>query len=76
MNWEVADLAVAWTTQPLLHLFTAVVLVLLKLSFYNNVAKCIQNNMWTIQVDGCFYPALFSALEQTHCTRMWLYMSD
>ena len=23
-----------------------------------------------------FYTALFSALEQTHCARMWFYMSD
>ena len=23
-----------------------------------------------------FYIALFSALEQTHCARMWFYMSD
>ena len=26
--------------------------------------------------DDCFYIVLFSALEQTHCTRMWFYMSD
>ena len=26
--------------------------------------------------DGCFYLALFSALEQTHCACMWSYMSD
>ena len=26
--------------------------------------------------DDCFYIALFSALEQTHCARMWFYMSD
>ena len=25
--------------------------------------------------DDCFYIALFSALEQTHCARMWCYMS-
>ena len=24
--------------------------------------------------DDCFYIALFSALEQTHCARMWFYM--
>ena len=26
--------------------------------------------------DDCFYIALFSALKQTHCARMWFYMSD
>ena len=26
--------------------------------------------------DGCFYIALCSALEQTHCARMSFYMSD
>ena len=26
--------------------------------------------------DDRFYIALFSALEQTHCARMWFYMSD
>ena len=26
--------------------------------------------------DDCFYIALFSTLEQTHCARMWFYMSD
>ena len=26
--------------------------------------------------DDCFYIVLFSALEQTHCARMWFYMSD
>ena len=29
-----------------------------------------------IVVSGRFYIALFSALEQTHCARMWFYMSD
>ena len=28
-----------------------------------------------VVVDRC-YIALFSALEQTHCARMWFYMSD
>ena len=27
-------------------------------------------------IDDRFYIALFSALEQTHCARMWFYMSD
>ena len=26
--------------------------------------------------DDCFYIALSSVLKQTHCTRMWFYMSD
>ena len=26
--------------------------------------------------DDCFYIALFFALKQTHCARMWFYMSD
>ena len=26
--------------------------------------------------DDCFYIALFSALKQTHCARMWFYVSD
>ena len=26
--------------------------------------------------DDCFYTALLSALEQTHCARMWFYLSD
>ena len=26
--------------------------------------------------DDCFYVALFSALKQTHCARMWFYTSD
>ena len=32
--------------------------------------------MITFDDDYCFYTALFSALEQTHCARMWFYMSD
>ena len=29
-----------------------------------------------VDVVDRFYTALFSALEQTHCTRMWFYMSE
>ena len=31
---------------------------------------------WDGDDDDRFYIVLFSALEQTHCTRMWFYMSD
>ena len=27
-------------------------------------------------IDDCLYSAILRALEQTHCTRMWFYMSD
>ena len=43
----------------------------------------LSHSSWTIVCDDdddddddCFYIALFSALEQTHCARMWFYMSD
>ena len=27
-------------------------------------------------IDDCLYRALLCSLEQTHCARMWFYMSD
>ena len=58
-------------SEPHLHI---ILTVLLKLpSHWSDVAiiKKICNDD-----DDCFYIALFSALEQTHCARMWFYMSD
>ena len=34
------------------------------------------NNIIIIIIIDRFYTALFPALEQTHCARMWFYMSE
>ena len=39
----------------------------------------LSHSSWTMTLSALLmiaYIALFSALEQTHCTRMWFYMSD
>ena len=35
-----------------------------------------QNRHIIVIIIDRFYIALFSALEQTHCARMWFYMSE
>ena len=31
--------------------------------------------VWSL-IDDCLYGAILRSLEQTHCARMWFYMSD
>ena len=45
-----------------------------ELSIVNKAATNIWPCVIIIIIDR-FYIALFSALEQTHCARMWFYMS-
>ena len=42
------------------------------------LASCEQAHLWStrVVVADCFYIALFSALDQTHCARMWFYVSE
>ena len=37
-----------------------------------NPYMCI---IWSLRSDHCFYIALFSALEHSHCVRMWFYIT-
>ena len=39
-------------------------------------SKKRRKKLETVVVVDCFYIALFSALEQTHCTHMWFWISD
>ena len=41
---------------------------------FNNF--CLYIIIIIIIIINHFYIALFSALEQTHCARMWFYMSE
>ena len=53
----------------------AKVYVVLNLVYVLQVAKVYVAEPGVCIVD-CFYIALFSALEQTHCACIWFYMSD
>ena len=39
-------------------------------------AKSILGTMWLDWIDDRLYSAILRSLEQTHCARMWCYMSD
>ena len=46
---------------------------------YNVLSMSLKTNdlkICVIIIIDRFYIALFSALEQTHCARMWFYMSE